>query len=198
MEHVEEGTQVIYIGDGVITKADSDPIAFANRLQRLFKEQGKGATFHAIAPGSSFESSVLKAIASLGGGSVRHVGGNNTPAAVARQLLLEITNPGIKDLEIEFNGLRTARVYPETLPNLQTGTQQIVIGRYLPQGKNQKGEVEVTGTKNGKALKFRSQVSLANAESGNSFIPRLWARMHLDYLLEQGRSPAIKEDIIAL
>ena len=33
---------------------------------------------------------------------------------------------------------------------------------------------------------------------GNSFIPRLWARMHLDTLLEQGSSQAIKDEIIAL
>ncbi len=40
--------------------------------------------------------------------------------------------------------------------------------------------------------------SLADAEQGNSFIPRLWARMHLDYLLQQGATPTIKDDIIAL
>ena len=33
---------------------------------------------------------------------------------------------------------------------------------------------------------------------GNSFIPRLWARMYLDTLLEQGSSQAIKDEIIAL
>jgi predicted Zn-dependent protease len=41
-------------------------------------------------------------------------------------------------------------------------------------------------------------VSLADAEQGNSFIPRLWARMHLDQLLQQGSSQAIQDEIIAL
>ena len=35
-------------------------------------------------------------------------------------------------------------------------------------------------------------------QSGNSYIPRLWARMHLDALLEQGASTAIRDEIIAL
>ena len=47
-------------------------------------------------------------------------------------------------------------------------------------------------------MRFAAKVSLKDAEQGNSFIPRLWARMHLDALLEQGASPAIQDEIIAL
>ena len=38
----------------------------------------------------------------------------------------------------------------------------------------------------------------ADAEDDMSFIPRLWARMHLDALLEQGASQTIQDEIIAL
>src|SRR5206468_9538434 len=60
------------------------------------------------------------------------------------------------------------------------------------------GEVIVTGTLGGKSVKFSLPVSLRDAEKGNSFIPRLWARMHLDSLLDQGSSQSIKDEIIAL
>src|SRR5262249_33923381 len=93
---------------------------------------------------------------------------------------------------------RTARVYPEELPNVAAGTQQILLGRYLPEGKDQSGEIVVTGTRDGKPVRFTSKVTLKDAEEGNSFIPRLWARMHLDKLLEQGPSEAVKQDVIAL
>src|SRR5207249_1575868 len=49
-----------------------------------------------------------------------------------------------------------------------------------------------------KPLRFRAPVSLKDAERGNSFIPRLWARMHLDNLLDQGTSDVIRDEIIAL
>lgn len=189
-------TQVIYIGDGVITTGDADPVAFANRLRRLCGD--KNATFHAVAPSSSFESGVLNTIASLGGGSVRKIEGSDTPSAVATQLLSEIASPGLRDLEISFEGLRTARVYPERLPNLPSGKQQIVIGRYLPEGNDQKGELVVRGVRDGKEVSFRTPIVLRDAESGNSFIPRLWARHHLDALLAQGRSQEIQDEIIAL
>ena len=84
-----------------------------------------------MAVSSSFEPGVLKAIAAIGGGSFRQVSGSHGPAAVAMELLGEITQPVLRDMRIEFRGLRTARVYPDPLPNLPLGTQQIILGRYL-------------------------------------------------------------------
>jgi len=191
-------TRVIYVGDGIVTTGDADPVAFAKRLKLLYQEEGKSASCHAVAVSSSFEPMVLKAIASLGGGSVRQITGERTPQAVALELLGEVTKPTIRDLKVQFTGIRSARVYPGELPNLAAGTQQILLGRYLPEGRDQQGEVIVTGMQGNQPVRFQARVSLADAEQGNSFIPRLWARMHLDALLEQGASAAIKDEIIAL
>jgi len=154
--------------------------------------------FYAVALGSSYEQLVLKTIASLGGGSIRQITGDRPPQTIARELLEEMVQPAIRDVKVEFRGLRTAQLYPEELPNLPPGSQQIILGRYLPEGRDQSGEVIVTGTLGGKPVRFASPVSLKDAEQGNSFIPRLWARMHLDALLQQGASQAIQDEIIAL
>ncbi|MCL4202229.1 MAG: hypothetical protein KJ000_07025 [Pirellulaceae bacterium] len=195
-ERCEPGTQIVYVGDGIVTTGDADPVAFNQRLQRLFA--GTDCGLHAVSVSSRFEPIVLRAIASLGGGSMRPISGERTPSQVAVELLSELTQPSLRDLQVEFRGLRVARVYPEPLPNLPAGTQQIVLGRYLPEGDDQNGEVVVTGRFDGKPVQFSSRVSLRDAEEGNSFIPRLWARMHLDRLLEQGATTAIKDEIIAL
>ena len=202
-------TQVVYIGDGIVTTGDADPVAFVKRLRRM--AEGKPGTFHSVAVSSSFEPGVMKAIAAIGGGSFRQVSGSHGPAAVAMELLGEITQPVLRDMKIEFRGLRTARVYPDPLPNLPLGTQQIILGRYAPQGA---GVTPARPVRRGdrqrhagrQAGEVFGQVSLpspagrgAGGEGeGNSFIPRLWARMYLDTLLEQGGSQAIKDEIIAL
>lgn len=195
-------TQVIYIGDGIFSTSESDPVPFVNRLKLRFQKQfgTKKATpaFHAVSVGSSFESLVLKGIASLGGGSQRQIAGEITSQMAALELLKEMTRPGLKDVNVRFEGLKVAAVYPEQLPNIPTGTQQILVGRYLPTGKEQTGKVIVTGTLDGKPVSYIAKVELADAEQGNSFIPRLWARGHLDQLLEQGSSPQIQEQVIAL
>jgi predicted Zn-dependent protease len=189
-------THVIYVGDGIVTAGDADPVAFTKRLRRMY--QGQRGIFHAVTLGNSYESGVMKAIASLGGGSVRKITGEQGPQAVALELLGEIARPGLRDLKVEFKGLKVARVYPEELPNVPAGAQQIILGRYLPEGRDQTGEVIVTGTHGGKPVRFSTKVSLRDAEKGNSFIPRLWARLHLDSLLEQGTSDVVRDEIIAL
>jgi Flp pilus assembly protein TadD len=196
-EHCGPNTQLIYVGDGIPAMRDFDAAAFTKRLRQLYDRQGKG-TVHAVAVGSTHEMSVLRTMASLGGGSVRRVGGSDTPAGIAHELLEEIAAPALRDLKVEFKGLRTARVYPEQLPNVPAGAQQIVLGRFLPDGAPQDGEVTVTGNLGGKPIRYTAPIVLKDAETGNSFIPRLWARMHLDQLLQQGATDTVRDDIIAL
>ena len=47
-------------------------------------------------------------------------------------------------------------------------------------------------------MRLAGRVTLKDGEEGNSFIPRLWAGMHLDALLQQGASPAVRDEVIAL
>ena len=138
LEQAGPKTQVIYIGDGIPTARDADPVDFGKRLRRLY--EGKTATFHAVTVSSSFEPVVVKTIASLGGGSLRQITGEHSPQRAAAELLQEMARPGLKNLKIEFKGLRTARVYPEELPNISAGSQQIVLGRYLPEGGDKRAK----------------------------------------------------------
>lgn len=190
-------THVVYIGDGVVSARNADPQDFAARIRRLYGQNSRG-TFHAVSTGSSFESVVLKAIASLGRGSVRQIGSGQTAQSVALELLNEVAQPGLRDLKVEFRGVDVAAVYPQQLPNLAAGTQQILIGRYLPTGEDQEGEIVVTGMRGNEPVRYTARIPLKDAEQGNSFVPRLWARAHLDHLLQQGSSQFIQDEIIAL
>ncbi len=192
------GTHVVYLGDGVAGTVAADPQAAAVRLEEAYKLAAKPVTVHAVALGSTFESGVMVKLASLGGGSSRRVNGEQGPVAVALEILGEVTRPPVRNVKVSFTGLKTARVYPDVLPNLTPGTQQILLGRYLPEGADQKGEVVVTGTQAGREVRFAAPVTLKDAEAGNSFLPRLWARLHLDKLLEGPQTPAVKDDVIGL
>ena len=83
IEKAGPNTHVIYIGDGIVTTGNAEPADFANRLKQMYT--GKG-TFHAVAPGSTYERVVLQTIASLGGGSVRRIAaGAGSSARTARR-----------------------------------------------------------------------------------------------------------------
>jgi hypothetical protein len=195
LQRTKPTTHVVYVGDGAVTTGDADPVAFAARLRKLF--QGRG-NFHAVQPGSGGESAVLNAIAGLGSGSERSIGGGSDPAGVANTLLAEIVSPKLENVEVSFNGFATAAVYPRRLPNLPLGTQQVLVGRFQPQGKVE-GKVVVRARFGGKPYLAETAVAFETKPGdGNSFVPRLWARRHLDALLEQGRTDQTKRRVIAL
>src|SRR5262249_10824121 len=103
LKKAPEDAQVIYIGDGIITAHETDPHSFVNQLRRLVlgtdeKPHAKKRGFHAVTVGNSFEPSVVKGIAALAGGSVRSISGEQSPQTVAFELLIELAQPGLKDI----------------------------------------------------------------------------------------------------
>ena len=189
-------TQIVYVGDGIVTTGAVEPAEFAQRIgQRHAQAAG---VVHAVAVSSRYEEAALKAMASLGSGSFRRITGDTSPAAAARELLADLVQPAAQIAKLEFPGLLTARVYPTELPPLTTGAQQILLGRYLPPKDKKPSEAIVTLQRGDKVWALKTPISLTRAAEGNEFIPRLWARHHLDALLQQGDSPIIRDEIIAL
>jgi len=187
------GTLVVYVGDAVPTSGAADPIAQAGRLRMRAKDAQ--ATVHAVATSSKYDAAVLQAMSTIGGGSVRTIG--SRPIADAAALLREVARPALRDLRVTVEGLRTAKVYPAELPNVPLGQQQVVLGRFLPTAHAATGRVVVTGTLAGKPVRYAAPLAMPTSDGGNSFLPRLWGRKHIDALLAEGRSPQIEQEIVA-
>lgn len=185
------GTQVIYLGDGIPTRGDGDAVALAQRIRAAGARTQ--ATFHAVVPGSAYERGVLEALASLGGGSVRHL--REEAGHAAERLLEEMAQPGLKDLRVEVRGVPVARVYPARLPNLPAGGQHVVVGRLQP-GAARTAQVAVSGTYQGQPVRLEAALEVPAPGEGNSFLPRLWAQRHVSALLEQGATPAVRQQVI--
>ncbi|MFO0975864.1 MAG: VIT and VWA domain-containing protein [Planctomycetaceae bacterium] len=209
-------TQVVYIGDGTVVTQDSQAGAmFASWLNRVSKTQ-KVPTCHSIAVGNAYDMTVLSAIGRMGRGTTRVASMSDAASDVVRELLLEVTRPGLRDLKVEFQGLEVAAVYPAVLPNLPDGMQHMLTGRFRPSSSGvMTGEVIITGLRGDEPVKYVARVSSGNevpaqpadetvaatdAQTNDdaSFIPRLWAKQHIDHLLQEAATPEIQQRIIAL
>lgn len=238
----ERNTQVIYLGDGTVVNEFSDARAdFLAWMQQVAQNAarfetgpvtasevrpnlGKGIpTVHGVAVGNMFDMAVLNAMSLVNGGTRRAVAGSESAVEVARQLLFEITRPGLKDIRVQFKGVQVAAIHPQPLPNLADGMQQILTARFLPAPDLANAEIIVTGRRGNEDVRYTARLRLedrhtaavsnsqaAAAADGtpgdrateavdqNSFIPRLWAKAQIDSLLKEAATAEIREQIVRL
>ncbi|MEZ6008508.1 MAG: VIT domain-containing protein [Planctomycetota bacterium] len=194
LEAAHDGGLVIHVGDGIVTTGDADPQALATRLAALGK-RFPGRAVHAVAPSSTYEAPVLEAMARLGGGSLRTTD-PAAPADTAAALLRDALLPQWKNLKLRIEGVPTARVYPEVLPNTPAGTQLMVLGRFAPTDHDTPITVHIEGDGPDGPVRVATKAVLPGTDGGNDFLPRLWARRHLDALLAQGADAETQAEIV--
>lgn len=104
-----------------------------------------------------------------------------------------ISAPVLTDLSLDFGDLTVYDIYPDPLPDLFSGTQIIVVGRYREGGTQ---DIVLTGLVNGEMQTFRfSQLNFAADSRGDgdntgdhiAALPRLWSTRKIGYLLNQVR-----------
>jgi len=185
-------TIVVYLGDGMPTAGDADPV----KVVAAMREAHKQGSVHAIGCGNAYDATVLNAMASLGAGSWRVVSDASDALSAINGLLSDVERPGMRGVKVEISGIETAAVYPRVLPNLPAGRQHILTGRMNPL-ISAAPIVRVTGEDAGKPFDFTVDLP-GSSGTDNSFVPRFWARHHMDALMSEGRNPRTKAKVVAL
>ncbi len=195
LEGTATGDLVLYVGDGIPTAGEADVSAIAARIaDRL---SAAGVVGHAVAVSNQYEAQVLRAFAGTTG-TWRRVRLPEEAAADAAALLDEALGATLLGTKCKFDGAPVAQVYPATIPAVAEGRQLVLLGRYLPGKQSEELTISCSGTRGGKAVTFERTIELPKEDAGNAFVPRLWARRYLDYLLEQGGAPDVKTEIIEM
>ncbi len=189
------GAHLVYVGDAIPTTGDAEPAAAAERLGRLLA--GRDVRVHAVSVGTSYEDRVLKALAAHGGG-LHQVEDRAGALSAASALLARIVRPVLRDVTVSIEGIETAAVYPASLGSLPAGQQLCIVGRYLPGSVTGPATVVMRGSLDGAPVEHVATVSVSEGDRANSFIPRLWARNHLEHLLDQVPNAVVRERIVGL
>ncbi|MBN1342711.1 MAG: VWA domain-containing protein [Phycisphaerae bacterium] len=110
-----------------------------------------------------------------------------------------LANPVLSDVGLTFNGISVHDVYPKKLPDLFKGSELVVFGRY---GGHGKATIRLTGTRSETKMLFGFETELPASQTGNDFVPRLWARTKIGYLMDQirlhGSNEELKQEVVRL
>jgi tetratricopeptide (TPR) repeat protein len=171
---------VVYMGDGRPTAGELREPQLARLVVESLREHG--ATLSVLQMGDDVAELFLKEATRRLAGSIYTIEAGDDMRTRVFEIVAAQYRPTLTNLEASFEGVQVHHVYPGRLPSLVAGSEVIVTGRYERPGS---GALRLTGTVDGKPFERRYPITLAaNLEerSANSFIPRLWAREHLDAL----------------
>lgn len=181
----ERPTYLIFLTDGLPTEGEVDSQKILDNLAFAAPD---GLRLFAFGVGYDVDTFLLDSLAAAHHGTSTYVLPGERLDEILSTFYAKVSTPVLTDLELDFGGLAVYDLYPSPLPDLFSGSQIILTGRYRAGGQ---ADVTLRGEVNGQTQTFRfTDQSFAERSRGSdagSAIPRLWATRKIGYLLNQVR-----------
>lgn len=148
--------------------------------------------------GSSINRNLLDKIAEEGRGEAEYVGLDDDGSAAAKRFHERVRAPLLTGVEIDWNGLPVADVYPTRIQDLFSAKPVVIHGRYTGAAT---GTIRLKGKSAGQTVVREIPVVLPETEAAHDALATLWARSRIDDLTKQdytNQKPEIKEAITNL
>ena len=194
---------VLFLTDGLPTEGITDIYQIINNVT------GSGDNnlrLFAFGVGDDVNTELLDTLANENRGQVQYVRPGEKIDEEVSTLYSRIKTPVLTDLELDFGDVIIDETYPADLPDLYSGSQLILTGRYrLPTTSSGKTNITLSGKVNTRTETFKYRADFGSdpkSSDSNSYIPRLWATRKIGYLLSQiryqGENPEWVDAIIQL
>jgi tetratricopeptide (TPR) repeat protein len=182
----EAPAQIVYLGDGRPSVGELREAELARFVVR--KLSAVGASLSAIQVGEDAGELFLSETTRRLGGAVHRIDAGDDVAGRVFEIVAAQYRPTLADLELSFEGIDVHHVYPSRLESLSAGSEAVIVGRY---DKGGQGAIRLRGKLAGKPFERRFPIALAAEDAekrANTFLPRLWAKHHLDALSAEGHA----------
>jgi Ca-activated chloride channel family protein len=179
-------TYLIFLTDGLPTEGvvDSERI-----LDNLADEAPSNLRLFTFGVGYDVDTFLLDSLAQAHHGTSTYVLPGESLDEVLSAFYEKISTPVLTDLELDFGGLRVYDVYPDPLPDLFSGSQIVVMGRYR-NGGTETVRLEGVVNKKNQTFTFRNQRFATDSRGASDHLeslPRLWATRKIGHLLNHIR-----------
>ncbi|MBI4421841.1 MAG: VWA domain-containing protein [Gemmatimonadetes bacterium] len=184
---------VLFLTDGLPSVGEQNPERIASQAEQA---RGRARVF-AFGVGYDVNTYLLDRLTAAGRGATQFVQSDGEIEGAIGGLVTKISQPVLTDLEIaDASSLR--EIYPARLPDLFAGEDLVAFGRYAGT-RARGGTIVITGRRKGRTERFTLDANLPDHETGNDFIPRLWASRKIGVLSRtlriEGPNPGIEREI---
>ena len=189
-------TIVIFLTDGLATEGvvETDRI-----LSNVSDAAGPNARLFTFGVGNDVNTVLLDRLAQDHRGVSAYVRPGMDIEEEVSAFYAKISTPLLSDIALDWGEVHVEDTYPYPLPDLFAGTQLVLVGRYRQGGP---ATITLRGVVNDQPQTFAYEDVTFRSRGGDDFIPRLWARRKIGYLLGQirlhGESDEVIEEIIEL
>lgn len=187
---------LFFLTDGVPTVGQTDVGQLLKRTAE--KNAAVRARLFSFGVGSDVNTLLLDKLAEGGRGARDYVAPGEDIEVKVGALYQKVSKPVLTDVRLEWNGLEVAELLPRPVPDLFSGAELTLYGRYKAEGK---GSLAVTGLTGGKRVRFEFPIELPEEDARHAFVPRLWATQkiarELDLIRLSGR-PADPEAVASI
>lgn len=181
---------VLFLTDGLPTVGITDVNEILERAEEL--NSGRARTF-AFGVGYDVNTRLLDRLASENRGSCEYVRPTEDIEVKVSSLYSKVMNPILTDIALDFRGVSVSSMYPRELPDVFKGSQLVVTGRYRNAGA---AGLSLTGNMGRKEKRFDYDLSFSGKDTGNEFVPLLWASRRIGYLVEEIRSHGNDDELV--
>ena len=185
----ERPTVLIFLTDGLPTEGVTDIEQILANVASTCTEKTNVRIFP-FGVGDDVNTVLLDTLAERHGGRPGYVRPNERIDEQVSQFYAQISTPVLSQIGLDFESVQVEELFPPTLPDLFSGSQLILVGRYRDGGATR---IVLTGEVNGEPREFVYEGNF-RPQGGSEFIPRLWATRKIGYLLTQIRLYGEKQE----
>jgi len=174
---------------------DGRPTVGVTRLEEILKlvEEGlEGARIFALGVGYNVNTHLIDKLAQASKGMSEYAKPEEDLELLLSDFYSKLSRPALTDISIEYGEAGVYESYPQTLSDLFYGGQTVIVGKYRNPGAH---TVVLRGLRRGKEEVFERELLFPEA-SEHLFLPRLWAKRRVGYLLDEIRLHGEEKELV--
>jgi Ca-activated chloride channel family protein len=183
-------TVVVFLTDGLPTTGETQPQRILDNVRQAV---GPNVQIFAFGVGYDVDTVLLDTISQENRGASAYVQPFEAIDEAVSAFYQKIATPVLTGLTLEMVPSQVEDLYPYPLPDLFSGSQLVLAGRY-----RNAGPVTVTlrGAVNGEEKAYTFDDLSLRSDGGEAFIARLWATRKIGYLVNQVRLNGPSQELI--